>query len=405
MTVYYRNSARIEIGNSARMASEVSARAESEKQLRVLRVAHASLTPALRGRERALAARFPNLALEVITTGKWHEAGVEVIAQEDDLFPVSPARTFLTRHPQLFAYDPRPFINALKVFRPHLIDLNHEPYSLPCAELLLLRNIYAPNTPVIMQTAQNIPKRFPPPFSWWEQRAFRQVDAACVCSDTVRETLQAKGFKKPVALIPFGVDLARFKQRAVETNSSQPLTIGFVGRMLPGKGLPLLGQALQLLARENWRALFVGDGPERASVMRQLAKYGLESRVTMTGAVDYEIVPDYLQQIDVLVVPSQTTPKLREQFGRVIVEAMASGVCVVGSDSGAIPEVIGPAGLIFPEGQPEALAECLQKLLKAPQLRQQLAQAGRRRVEKNYTWEKVAEKTYSFYQQVLGLRR
>ena len=394
MTVYYRNSALLEMGNSARV--------ESGKQLRVLRVAHASLTPALRGRERALAARFPNLALEVITTNKWHEAGVEVMAQSDDLFPVSPARTFIARHPQLFAYDPRPFIKALKTLRPHIIDLNHEPYSLPCAELLLLRNIYAPYTPIIMQTAQNIPKRYPPPFSWWEQRAFRQVDAACVCSDTVRETLQAKGFKKPVELIPFGVDLARFRQRAVETNSSQPLTIGFIGRMLPGKGLPLLGQALQLLAQENWRALFVGDGPERSAVARQIAAAGLQPRVTMTGAVDYEIVPDYLQQIDVLVVPSQTTPKLREQFGRVIVEAMASGVCVVGSDSGAIPEVIGPAGLIFPEGQPEALAECLRKLINAPQLRQELAQAGRRRVEENYTWEKVAEKTYRFYQRVIG---
>ena len=88
------------------------------RPLRVLRIAHASLTPALRGRERGIASTFPDIALEVITPTKWRESGVDVKAVPDDLFPVRTARTFLSKHIQLFAYDPRVFVKALREHRP-----------------------------------------------------------------------------------------------------------------------------------------------------------------------------------------------------------------------------------------------------------------------------------------------
>ena len=219
----------------------------------------------------------------------------------------------------------------------------------------------------------------------------------------MRDTLRAKGFKQPVELIPFGVDLAQFAPRPNMNDAGRPFTIGFIGRMLPGKGLPLLAAALERVRGENWRALFVGDGPEREPVARQLAAAGLSGRVTMTGAAAYEKMPEYMRQMDVLVVPSQTTKTLREQFGRVIVEALASRVCVIGSCSGAIPEVIGDAGLLFPEGDANALAEALRSVLHSPEQRERLAEAGRERVERHYTWERVAAKTAGFYRRVLGL--
>ena len=168
------------------------------KRLRVLRIAHASLTPALRGRERGIAQTYPDIDLEVIAPTKWRESGVDVRAVPDEFFPVRTARTFISKHIQLFAYDPRVFVNALKEHRPHVIDMDHEPYSVPCAEILTLRNIYAPSTPIVMQTAQNINKNYPPPFSYFEQRAFRQVAGAYMCSLTVKEVLTAKGFTKAV---------------------------------------------------------------------------------------------------------------------------------------------------------------------------------------------------------------
>ena len=375
----------------------------SEQRIRVLRISHASLTPALRQRERALARAYPDIDLEVLTAERWREAEVDVEALDDDLFPVVKARTLLSKHIQLFAYEARPVIAALRRHRPHLIDLNHEPYSIACAEILTLCSWYAPDAVVVMQPCQNIFHRYPPPFSWLERRALRRAAAAHACSETVRELLRAKGFDKAVAIVPFGVDVDSFSPRPIG-NQSAELTIGYVGRLLPGKGLNLLGDALAELKTENWKLLVVGDGSERASFERTLAQHGLIGQAEFTGAVSYSAVPPLFQKIDVLVVPTETTRRIREQFGRVIVEGMASGVPVIGSTCGAIPEVIGTAGLVFPEGDSAALAQALRKLLTDPELRATLARAGRRRVEEHYTWERVAEQTYELYRNVLKNR-
>ena len=370
------------------------------ERLRVLRIAHSSLTPALRDRERALATCFPEIDLEVLTTKRWREAEVDVDATADDLFPVRTSRPCLSKHIQLFAYDPRPIIKALREHRPHVIDMNHEPFSVACAEILTLCSWVAPETPVVMQTAQNILRRYPVPFRWFEQRAFRRVAAAYVCSETVREVLLTKGFEKPISIIPFGVNMDSFVP-TVRRARKGPLTIGFVGRMLPGKGLNVLADALKRLHDESWQLLVVGDGPERGAFEQQLKSAGLDGLAKFTGAVAYHRVPDYFRQIDMLVVPTETTDRIREQFGRVIVEAMASGIPVVGSTCGAIPEVIGKAGLVVSEGNGYALANALRRLIKDRALREHFVRAGKLRVEENFTWEHVAHKTHKLYRQVL----
>lgn len=374
------------------------------ERMRVLRIAHSSLTPALRQRERALARCYPDVDLEVLTTERWREAEMEVEALPDDLFPVTTARTYLSKHIQLFAYDPRPIVRALRRHRPHLVDLSHEPYSVACAEVLTLLGIFAPKTPVVMHVNQNIYHRYPQPFSWLEQRAFRRVSAAYVCSETVSEVLRAKGFDKPTPLITYGVSLKDFRPRAdARETSARKLTIGFVGRMLPGKGLGVLAEALARLGGEDWQVLLVGDGSEREGFERQLKEHGLLERTRFTGAINYDLVPEYFLQMDVLVIPTETTKRIREQFGRVIVEAMASGVPVIGSTCGAIPEVIGDAGLVFPEGDPDALANALRRTLADQKLRERLARAGRARVEQEYSWDRVAQQTYELYQRVLKI--
>src|SRR5688572_21528199 len=162
--------------------------------MRVLRIAHASLTPRLRERERALARCYPDVKLEVLTTERWREAEVEVQAIDDDLFPVRKARPHFSRHIQLFVYDPRPIVKALRQFQPDVIDLNAEPFSVQCAEVLTLRNWFAPRVPVVLQCAQNILRDYPLPFSWFRRRAGKQAAAAYVCSETVRDVLRETGF-------------------------------------------------------------------------------------------------------------------------------------------------------------------------------------------------------------------
>lgn len=370
-------------------------------RLRVLRIAHASLTPALRQRERAFARLFPDVQFEVITTTSWREAEVDVQAVDDDLFPVTKVRPRLSKHIQLFAYDPRPIARVLRRFQPHVIDLNHEPYSIACAEILTLCKRNAPGAAVVLQACQNIYKNYPVPFNWLEQRAMKRATAAHVCSETVREVLCAKGFAKPVEVIPFGVDTSAFSPQPAGPRDRETLTIGFFGRMLQGKGLNILAEALGLLAADKWTLLLVGDGPERATFERALAVRGLLTRARFTGAVSYDQVPNLYQEIDLFVMPTETTGRIREQFGRVLVEAMASGVPVIGSTCGAIPEVIGEAGLVFAERDASALAAAIRQLLSDAALRERLAIQGRTRVEQNYSWDVVATKTHNFFQQVI----
>jgi len=372
--------------------------------MRVLRIAHSSLTPALRQRERAVVRCYPDVDLEVITTPRWREAEMEVEVAPDDLFPVRTARSYFSKHIQVFAYDPRPIIQALRRHRPHVVDLSHEPYSIAGAEVLTLCKWFAPKVPIVMQTNQNILHNYPPPFNWLEQRAFRRVAAMYACSETVVEVLRAKGFDKPAPIIPFGVNTEAFRPRtASQWRSHQPLTIGFVGRMLPGKGLNVLAEALEKLRADGWQILAVGDGPEREGFEQRLRTANLRERAEFTGAVNFALVPEYFHQMDLLVIPTETTKRIREQFGRVIVEAMASGVPVIGSTCGAIPEVIGDAGLVFPEGNASALATAMRQMLSDQSLRERLSIAGQARVER-YSWERVAEKTYDLYQQVIGTR-
>ncbi len=373
--------------------------------MRVLRVAHSSLTPALRQRERALARCYPDVDLQVVTTERWREAEMEVEATADDLFRVRTARSYLSKHIQLFAYDPRPITKALREHQPHLIDLSHEPYSVACAEALTLCSWFAPQVPIVIQTNQNIHHNYPPPFNWLEQRAFRRVAAAYACSETVCEVLRAKGFDKPAPIVPFGVNTDDFRPpKELRRPSDGVPTISFVGRMLPGKGLNVLVEALGKLRSESWRLLLIGDGPEWEGCNKRLVDLGLRDRVQVTGAIRYDLVPPYFHQMDVLVIPTETTERIREQFGRVIVEAMASGVPVIGSTCGAIPEVIGDAGLVFPEGDADALANSLRRMISDRELRERFARVGRARVEQCYSWDQVAHKTYELFRQVLSGR-
>ena len=112
-------------------------------------------------------------------------------------------------------------------------------------------------------------------------------------------------------------------------------------------------------------------------------------------------MPAYLTGLDVLVLPSRTRPNWKEQFGRVLVEAMACGVPVIGSTCGEIPQVIGDAGLVFPEEDVNALREALLHLQRDDNLRRDLAERGRARVLSHYTQKQVAAATVDVYRQMM----
>jgi len=186
-------------------------------------------------------------------------------------------------------------------------------------------------------------------------------------------------------------------------------TIGYVGRLVEEKGVHVLLRAVAglsgacaELSRSAWRLRILGSGPQRSHLEGLAAELGIAERVRFEGPIPSTQMPGYYNQLNALVLPSLSRPNWKEQFGRVLIEAMACGVPVVGSDSGEIPNVIGEAGLVFAEGDVQALRARLSQLMADPALREQLAQRGRDRVLAHYTQAQVAAKTYQVYHELLG---
>jgi glycosyltransferase involved in cell wall biosynthesis len=147
---------------------------------------------------------------------------------------------------------------------------------------------------------------------------------------------------------PYREDVFTLAQDAPRTND-----LIFVGRLVSDKGADLLFDALRI-AKEKGRArrlTMAGDGPERAKLERQAE--GLDVR--FAGVVCDTALADLLNTHGTLVIPS----RWNEPFGIVALEAIACGCAVIGSEGGGLPEAIGPCGVTFPNGDADALAECL----------------------------------------------
>jgi glycosyltransferase involved in cell wall biosynthesis len=151
----------------------------------------------------------------------------------------------------------------------------------------------------------------------------------------------------------------------------------------------------------DWRLELIGSGPLRANLQSRAAELGATDRVAFRDQIPSGEVPEALRGLHVLVLPSYTRSFWKEQFGRALVEAMACGIPVIGSDSGEIPRVIGDAGLVTPEGDADALAAALTRLFSDVDLHQRLARLGRERVLARFTHEQVAEQTVGLYRELL----
>ena len=171
---------------------------------------------------------------------------------------------------------------------------------------------------------------------------------------------------KITVLPQYGVNPKLFTKKNVnnlkKTLGINSFVLGYVGRLVPEKGIQDLVEAFSRLKNKKAVLLIIGNGPLRTFLEEKAVHLGINSRIRWIPALDQNHIPDYLNCMDVLVLPSHTTPTWKEQFGRVIIEAQACEVPVLGSDSGAIPEVIGKAGLIFKE---KDIQDLHQKLLKA----------------------------------------
>jgi glycosyltransferase involved in cell wall biosynthesis len=285
-------------------------------------------------------------------------------------------------------------------------DLVHaweEPYILAGWEV---SRWVQPGTKLVYRTAQSNSKVYPPPFSWFERSSMARASGWICSGRSVEENLRNRpGYQRPHLLSPLGVDVNAFspnpRQRIAAAeklnwDAAGPPVVGYVGRFVAAKGVRLLMQALDATT-SPWRALFLGAGKLEDELKKWGARHGDRVRVLR---VPHDEVPEYLNVMDLLCAPSQTTTAWREQFGRMLVEAFACGLPVVGSDSGEIATVLGDAGVVVGERDVAGWARAIQELLESPAKRVELGGRGLELAKTRYAWPVVARQYLSFFDEL-----
>jgi glycosyltransferase involved in cell wall biosynthesis len=302
--------------------------------------------------------------------------------------------------------------------RPDIFHIDEEPYNLATFQAMRLAQAVGVSTVVF--SWQNLLRRYPPPFSLMERYVLSKADVLLVGNSEAARVWERKGYTGPICHIPqFGVDpaiyyrhkrptrqgrISAFKHRNIRRPNQPALVIGYVGRLVEEKGLEILLHAARRLVGP-WTMHILGSGPDRERLEKVAQWLGLGPRVTFDQKMPSTHLPHYFSGLDVLVLPSLSQSNWKEQFGRVLIEAMACDVITVGARCGAIPEVIGQAGLTFAEGDVAELQAQLQRLIDDVALRDELRQKGRQRVTENYTQAAIAKNTVDVYRRTVEHRQ
>ncbi|MEA2200858.1 MAG: hypothetical protein QOI89_1454 [Solirubrobacteraceae bacterium] len=262
-------------------------------------------------------------------------------------------------------------------FRPDVAFVEAEPFSLSAAQWR--RALVARGVPFGVQSYENIDRDLPFPVRRLRSKVLRDAAFVAARSDTAGRLARAWGANGEVELAPPAVP----NWQNVPDVGERTFTVGYAGRLVPSKGLTDLLAAVRELEAPV-ELLMIGDGEMRSELEGQPIP---GSNVRIIDSLGHDEMASGYAQLDVLVLPSLTTPTWKEQFGRVIVEALSCGVPVVGSDSGEIPWLIGltGGGLVFAEGDRDMLAERLAELRDSPELRRELAEKGRLAVERLFS--------------------
>jgi hypothetical protein len=367
--------------------------------MRVSVVSHTYVVEANRGKIAALREQC-GASCQLIFPDRWTDTLTDVqIDRSGEQETVAPVPARFVGHGAWYWMSPRAVYTAAKRFGPELLHLEEEPYALTawcCARVAARLGV-----PLTLFTWDNLGRRQPPPFEAVRRWVLARTAHVIAGNTDAALLLRQRGYEGPITVLPqLGVSTAA---GPVRRTACEPMCVGYVGRLVPEKGISTVLEALSAVDGITLR--IVGKGPDEARLRHEVQALGVASRVTFAGSVSHRRVAEELAKIDVLVLPSLTTPRWKEQFGHVLVEAMACGVTVVGSTCGAIPEVIGDAGLVFTEGRTDDLTLALRQLRDYPELRARLGEAGRARVLAGYTNDVIARRTYAVWESVLNAKR
>lgn len=348
-------------------------------------------------------AKYDDVQLTVVVPPYWQEKRERINLERahTEGYDLRVQNMALNGHFHLHFYPQLgPLARRLK---PDIMHLDEEPYNL--ATFQCMRLAVSVGAHGLFFTWQNLLRDYPFPFNWLERYNYRHAAHAIAGNAEGADVLRGKGYPGPVSVIPqFGVDPETYRPSVGgQDEGSVHFRIGYVGRLVEEKGVDLLLRAVAVLPGA-WVLCILGEGPFKGQLERLSTELGIADRVRFEEPLPSAQMPNHYRNLDVLVLPSVSRHHWKEQFGRVLIEAMGCGIPVVGSDAGEIPHVIGSAGLIFPEGDEEALRACVGGLMGNQQTRHVLAKKGRQRVMQTYTQQRIAAETRQVYLSMMEAR-
>jgi L-malate glycosyltransferase len=387
--------------------------------MRILVVSHTYIVDLNREKFRALAKLHPDIEVAIVVPRRWKPGGVQnkIIESEylqEGSFQVIPVSNFSQNNQGLLSFG-ADLIGVLRRFKPDIIQVEQGSKSIAYAQLITLNRLLGLKAKNLFFTWWNLPYELKFPVSWLEAYNLRHTDGIVAGNQDGADILRDRGYAGPIAVMPqLGVDETLFRPQPVDELKQelgiqpQDFVVGFVGRFIEEKGLLTLSRALAQLSDYPWKWMLLGRGPLQEQIAAWAKENHVGDRLIWVESVPHDRVQNYISLLNVLALPSETTYKFKtlsaagwkEQFGHVLIEAMACQVPVIGSDSGEIPHVIGDSGLVFPEGDVEALKGCLVQLMEQPELAQQLSKRGYERALDRYTNMALAQTLLEFYRSI-----
>jgi glycosyltransferase involved in cell wall biosynthesis len=375
-----------------------------------LRVLYASHTYLIGENQKKLAAIVEQSGVElaVVVPHLWKEPVLGTIYPHIDVdspYKIFPTRIVLPGNEMRFMYLSLDL--HMQYFRPDVIVVENGVGALSYTQFLLCKRKFAPQAKVVFFTWWNIQYRTRQPFRAIESFNIACTDGAIVGNSEAEIILRGQGYTGPLTILPqLGVDTDLFSggdgKEVRERLGLNQFVIGYAGRLVPEKGLRVLMDALSSF-KGQFDLLIVGSGEMENELRVWASTLPKGKNLHLHKSVPHAQIPELMQAMDVFVLPSLTTPQWKEQFGHVLIEAMACEVAVIGSNSAEIPNVIGPDGIVVPEGDSKRLCAALQQLADNAPKRIDLANKGRLRVLDKYTNEKIASHTLEFIRQLLSI--
>ncbi|MFN2613295.1 MAG: glycosyltransferase family 4 protein [Actinomycetota bacterium] len=283
--------------------------------------------------------------------------------------------------------------DVLKSETADVVFVEEEPHSV--AALQVARE----SVRFVVHENQNVARRLPPPFRQMRARVLRKGAGVTVRNDTAEGVVRALGFTGPVGRFPHGVDIARYVEPVRRRSDLPRPVIGFVGRLVPEKGIMDLIAAVAAMEQDA-SLLVVGDGPLRDEARARATQLGIRNE--FAGAVPHDEVPQWYASMDLVAVPSLSTRTWKEQFGRIVIEANAAGVPVVVSDSGELAKTVATTagGAIVREGDVAALTAALDRFCGADDRGRGMGEAGRAAVARLFSPHAIARELHRFLREV-----